>query len=125
MNNSQHTAYKISGMNSNEHINKMIEEALQSVDNVERAAPKPFLLTRIHARMNWETASVWEETIRFITRPAVAFTGLCILVLINITVILSNKASNEVAPADQVVQSSTDEFSYTVATIYDYENTQP
>jgi hypothetical protein len=112
-------------MNLNENINKLIEEAMESVDNVERVEPKPFLLTRIHARMNRETASVWEKTGRFITRPAVAFAGLCILLLINITVILSNKASNEVSPTDQVTQNSTDEFSYTVATIYDNENTQP
>jgi hypothetical protein len=67
-------------MNKKEHINKLIEEALNSVDNVKRAAPKPFLLTRIHARMNKGTESVWEKAGWFIGRPAVAFTGLCMII---------------------------------------------
>ena len=49
-------------MNKNENINKLIEEALNSVDDVKRAAPKPFLLTRINARMRKETESAWEKT---------------------------------------------------------------
>ena len=112
-------------MNKNENINKLIEEALNSVDDVKRAEPKPFLLTRIHARMNRETGSVWEKYGWFITRPAVAFTGLCMILLINAIVIMSNKTSNDVTATDQVAQNSADEFSYTVATIYDNENTQP
>jgi hypothetical protein len=109
----------------NKNINELIEEALDSVDHLKRATPRPFLLTRIHARMNRETASVWERTGKLISRPAVAFTGLCILLLINITVIISNKTSNEATATDQVMQSSGDEFSYTVSTIYDNENAQP
>ena len=112
-------------MNKNENINKLIEEALNSVDDVKRAAPRPFLLTRIHARMNRETGSVWEKYGWFITRPAVAFTGLCMILLINAIVIMSNKSTNDVTATDQVAQNPADEFSYTVATIYDNENTQP
>ncbi len=39
-------------MNKQDKINKLIEEALNSVDDAQRAEPRPFLLTRIHARMN-------------------------------------------------------------------------
>ena len=112
-------------MNKNEHINKLIEDALNSVDNIKRAAPKPFLLTRINARMSNATGSVWEKAGWFIGRPAVAFAGLCMIVLINVMVIMSNKTSATVTATDQMVQNSTDEFSYTVATIYDNENSQP
>ena len=112
-------------MHNKEHINKSIEEALNSVDDVRRAEPKPYLLTRIHARMGKATESVWEKTGWFIGRPAVAFAGLCMIVLINVMVIMSNKTSATVTATDQMVQNSTDEFSYTVATIYDNENSQP
>jgi|GWRWMinimDraft_6_1066014.scaffolds.fasta_scaffold03724_4 hypothetical protein len=112
-------------MNTNENINKLIDEALNSVDNIKRAEAKPFLLTRINARMNRETSSVWEKAGWFITRPAVAFTGLCLILLINGIVIISNKTPNDTTASEQVLQNSTDEFSYTVATIYDNENTQP
>jgi hypothetical protein len=112
-------------MNKNEHIDKMIEDALNSADNVKRAEPKPFLLTRINARMNKGTESVWEKAGWLIARPAVAFTGLCLIVLINVMVMMNNNTASTVNVTDQVTQNSTDEFSSTVATIYDIENTQP
>ncbi|HMU09836.1 MAG TPA: hypothetical protein PKC54_07530 [Ferruginibacter sp.] len=112
-------------MNKKEHINKLVEEALESVDQAGRAEARPFLLTRIHARMNKETESVWEKAGWFIGRPAVAFSGLCMIILINLAVLLFNQSSNTASSAEQVAQSPTDEFSYSVATIYDTENTQP
>ncbi len=110
-------------MNPEENINKMIEEALSSVDDVQRAAPKPFLLTRINARMNSGAESVWEKAGWFISRPVVAFAGLCLVILINATVIFYSKTTTPVATTDMVVQNTTDEFYYTVATIYDNDNT--
>ena len=112
-------------MNTNEHINKLIEEALGSVDDAQRATPKPFLLTRINARMSKGTETAWEKAGRFITRPAVAFTGLCMVLLVNAIVIVSNKSTTPTVAAEQMAQNTTDEFSYTVATIYDTDNTQP
>lgn len=111
-------------MNKQEHINKLVEEALGSVDNINRAETKPYLLTRIRARMERETESAWEKAGWFIGRPAVAFTGLCMVILINISVLMFNNTTAKPA-AEQVAQSPADEFSYTVATIYDNENTQP
>lgn len=112
-------------MNKNEHIEKLIEEALGSVDNAQRATPKPFLLTRINARMSRATESAWEKAGRFVGRPAVAFTGLCMVLLVNAIVIVANKSSTATITTEQVAQNTTDEFSYTVATIYDADNTQP
>lgn len=112
-------------MKNTEQINKLVEEALSSFDEAERAVPKPFLLTRINARMRKHTETVWEKTGRFIGRPAVAFTGLCMILLINAMVILYNKTSGTVTVTEQVGQNPADEFSYTVAPIYDIENPQP
>jgi hypothetical protein len=110
-------------MNKQDNINKLIEEALNCVDNAERAEPRPFLLTRIHARMNRTTESVWEKAGRFITRPAVAFTGLCMIVLLNVMVVMYNKIPDSTNVADQTAQTQADEFSYTAVTIYDNYNT--
>jgi NADH:ubiquinone oxidoreductase subunit 6 (subunit J) len=110
-------------MNKQDKINKLIEEALNSVDDAQRAEPRPFLLTRIHARMNKGTESVWEKAGWFITRPAVAFTGLCMIVLLNVMVVMNNKTPDSATVAEQTVQTQADEFSYTAATIYDNDNT--
>lgn len=112
-------------MNKSEQINKRIDETLASVDSATRAEARPFLLTRIQARMNKTTESVWEKMGWFISRPAVAFSGLCMIILINLAVVVFNSTANAANGTEQAVQTSTDEFSYTVATIYDTENTQP
>lgn len=112
-------------MNRKEHINKLVEEALNSVDDVTRAAPKPYLLTRINARMNKGTDSFWEKAGRFVARPAVAFTGVCMILLINTMVIISNKTSELTVVTEQLAQNPADDFSYTVTTIYDNDNNTP
>ena len=112
-------------MNRQENINKLIEESLNSMDDVKRAEPKPFLFTRISARMNKDTESVWEKADWFITRPGMALAVICLVLIINATAIFYNKAETQVATTDVAVQNTADEFSYTVAGIYDSENTQP
>ncbi len=112
-------------MNKKEHINKMVDEALGSVDGAGRAEPKPYLLTRINARMNRTTESAWEKAGWFIGRPAVAFAGLCTVILINVMVVMFNGQETTTTASEQSAQTQADEFSYTVATIYDVENTQP
>lgn len=112
-------------MKNAEQMNKLIEDALNSVDELRPAEPRPFLLTRINARMSREPETAWEKASWFIGRPAVAFTGLCMILLINVMVIMFNNSSGSAALTEQVAQNPADEFSYTVATIYDTENPQP
>lgn len=112
-------------MNKQEKINKLVEEAMSSMDDAQRAEPKPYLLTRINARMNKGAVSVWERAGWLITRPAVAFTGLCVILLLNVLVVMNNKTSAPASFAEQTTQAQADEFSYTAATIYDIDNTQP
>jgi hypothetical protein len=112
-------------MNKQENVDKLIEDALNSVEGIVRAEPKPFLLTRINARMRKGTESAWEKAGWFIGRPAVAFTGLCTILFINVMVVMFNKSSTPAAVTELVAQTPADEFSYTVATIYDIENPQP
>lgn len=112
-------------MNNKEQLNKLIDEALNSVDDIRRAEPRPFLLTRIQAKRNSGVESAWEKAGWFIARPAVAFAGLCMIIAINAMVIMFNRPSGSATVSEQPAQAQTDEFSYTVATIYDFENTQP
>ena len=112
-------------MNKQEQINKLIEEVLSSVDDVQRAEPRPYLLTRINARMSRRAESAWEKAGWFVTRPAVAFTGLCMILLVNTIVIISNKSSTPAVTTELAAQNTTDEFSYTVASIYDNDNNTP
>ena len=113
-------------MDNKENIEKLIDEALSSADGAGRAIPKPFLLTRINARLNRATESNWERAGRFIARPVVVIAGLCLIIAVNVLVISTNRstADDTTSVADQ--QSTTaDEFSTTVTTLYEIENTEP
>lgn len=112
-------------MNKEEHINKLIDEIMGSTDKIERAQPKPFLQTRINARLNRSNESFWEKAGWFIGRPSVAISGLALLFLINGLAIMLNRTEPVTASTEQLAQDNSDEFAYNVATIYDIENNEP
>lgn len=110
-------------MNRNEHIEKMTSDALDSLDGSSRATPKPFLMTRIRARMDRQKNSGWEMAGRFIAKPAVVIIGFCLVVGINIFVIANNSSNNTTGYATVTEQSNgQDEFATNVASLYDIEN---
>ncbi len=113
-------------MNKKDKINDFVEQALTSADSCERAIAKPFLLTRINARLNQSKETIWEKAGWFIGRPSVAFSGLAILILINVTVIIYNRSEPASVATEQPAQENIDVYTYTtVSTIYDFENSEP
>ena len=110
-----------------ENLDKMVEETLGSLDAVGRATPAPFLLTRIRAKMMNQPAatSVWERAGIFLTRPAVAFTILASVLLMNVYIIGNSVGSNN-SMAAQSLQAGSDEYSMnSESSLYDFENIQP
>jgi hypothetical protein len=111
-----------------ENLDKMVEETMSSLDAAERATPAPFLLTRIKAKMANRpvTASAWERVGIFLTRPAVAFTVLSAVLLMNVYIIGNFVGSNSNTAA-QSLQTGSDEFSMNAESIslFDFENIQP
>lgn len=106
-------------------VDELIDEAMNSIDRIERASAKPFLLTRIQSRLNLTTTSIWEKASRLVGRPAVVIPGLALLVIVNALAIAYNRTDDFTTGNEQAMQQTNDEFSYTVATIYDIENTEP
>ncbi len=114
-------------MKNNNDINRLTDEALNSLDGAGRAAARPYLLTRINARMQNQNTkeSSWDNALKFISRPAVALAGLCLIIGINAMVVSYNypgKATT--ATEDQYV--SVDEYSSSsIAVLKDIENIEP
>ena len=106
------------------HIEKLVEETISSFDGVKRAEPKPFLLTRILARKRGEDAvqNIWTRAGSFLSKPAVAFAGLVLIVFVNAAIIMSNSDDNS---SVQNSTSSKDDFAINVISIYDNENQEP
>lgn len=77
-------------MNDDHNIHKLTEEALNSLDGINRAEPRPFLYTRLSARMQ-RPANIWERSARYLSRPVVAVACLLLVFLVNGIVLLNNK----------------------------------
>ena len=110
-------------MNRKAIINKLIEEAISSADDSVQATPKPFLLTRINARLARQKENVSDGFIGLVSRPYILFPCLALVICLNITAIVMNR-SQPVTAIEQSGQTQADEFSYSVANIYDIENNE-
>jgi membrane-bound ClpP family serine protease len=111
-------------MKSNEHINKLTEEALNSLDGASRATAKPYLLTRLNARMQNAKDSSWDNALKFISKPAVALAGLCLVIGINAMVVGYNYQEKTTVVAEEQY-ASVDEYSSSVTVLNDIENIEP
>jgi membrane-bound ClpP family serine protease len=109
---------------NNEHINKIIHDALNSLDGASRATAKPYLLTRLNARMQNDKESSWDKVLKYISKPGIALAGVCLVIALNATVITFNYADKTTVVSDEQY-ASVDEYSSTVAELNDIENIQP
>ena len=113
-------------MNSKKNVDQFIEEAFNSINNIERANVKPFLLSRVNNRMLTERNNSWWEDVAFyISKPAFAIPGLAMLMLINFTAVIFSATEPSTSIVEKNIQASADEFSYSIASIYENENTEP
>jgi hypothetical protein len=81
-------------MKSKQQIELQVEAALNSLDGAVSAIPTPFLLTRINAKLLAKDDSIWDKTLYFISRPAIAFAAVCIVIAVNIFVIANDDTAN-------------------------------
>ncbi len=109
-------------MNPGEKNDGYAEDALNSLDGMERAVPRPYLLTRIQARLNRQEITPWEKAVSFIGKPAIAIPGLLLILVLNTMAIVNYNTGTGDTTGDQVVQIPADDYSVTVATIYESEN---
>lgn len=65
--------------NRDKHIEKKVEQTLQALDGMERARPKPFLYTRIKARLDQKSL---EPQGAFVLQPVFQRTALVMIVLV-------------------------------------------
>ena len=106
------------------NIEKLVEETINSFDGAKRAESNPFLPTKIFARLRdrEDVQNAWSKAGSFLSRPAVALTGLLLIILVNVAIIINNKEDNNTI---QNLTSVKDEFAINVISIYDNENQEP
>ncbi|MEP6583720.1 MAG: hypothetical protein ABJA90_05625 [Ginsengibacter sp.] len=101
-------------------INKKIEEAFHSLDNISKASPPPFFFTRLEGRM-LNDKNVWNKVSSFFARPIIAFACICFIIMINLAVIFTsiNSQQSNAEPANEV--AAVDEYSQVATGLYELE----
>jgi hypothetical protein len=110
-------------MTKQEKINKQVEEALHSINDIKQAAGKPFLFTRIKAKMQpIPTYSAWDNILAFISKPLVAVACIALIVAINAWVLSDTNAININTEDSYAIA---DEYNTNAVTINEFENIEP
>jgi hypothetical protein len=112
-------------MESKSHIQKKIEETLESLDNISKASPLPFFYTRLEARMMKEEMNSWERVGKFLSRPAIAFASVGLVLMLN-TFAFIRYTSQDNLSKDQQEIAAADEYNRTTSMFnYNIDNAQP
>jgi hypothetical protein len=70
-------------MTREEHINRLVDETMASLDGMGRAVPAPFLYTRLVGRMDSGRGSALYRFAAVISRPTVVLAAALLVLLIN------------------------------------------
>lgn len=103
---------------------KKIEETMQSLDGIEKATPAPFFFSRLEARMQREK-SIWESISSFVAKPVYAFACICLVILINASVILFTAGSKYSTDQQNNEVATADEYNLVSSTFYEFVNAKP
>lgn len=109
-------------MNKMADIQRKVDEALESVGNIEKAVPAPFFFTRLEARMRKDRRNFWENLSRLVTKPAIAGFTVSLVLIINVFVLIQGISSMDNMP-DPSEMATTEDLRPT--SYYDIENVQP
>jgi hypothetical protein len=95
-------------MQQKEDLQKEVDLTLNSFEGASRAEAPAFLYTRLIARMESRSASIWSRWVEVLARPAVSLGILFIFLVMNGYLILSNiSQEDETTQQDYVAQQIT------------------
>lgn len=108
-------------------MNKKIDAAMQSLDGIVQAAPAPFLLTRLQSAIaQQENPTVWMRIAGFLSKPAVAFSAIALVVSLNAFIVVSKIYGSEKDAVVKLVNNTKSDFAINdVSVMYDTENIEP
>lgn len=104
-------------LNKND-IEKLVNETLDSLDGIQKAEPRPFLFTRIMARMNQKEETIWEKTASLVSKPIIAFATVVLFIAFNAFVLLSVSGNSASEVQEQVLVADSD-YGLSVSSMYD------
>lgn len=110
-------------MKQQRDIEKRVEDALNSLDGIQRAEAQPWLFTRVKARLlKEEEKTGWETISSFLSKPAVAIAGLFLILGLNGVLVYNQQSASSVATIQTELQPNDSESLIASSSSFDYEN---
>lgn len=105
-------------------IDKKVDTTLSSLDGIRRATPQPWLYARVKGRLQREEKTPWETISSFLSKPAVAMAGLCVILILNVALLLGKGEDTTALPMAQTDQQTLVDSESIIASnsSFDYEN---
>lgn len=107
-------------MKQKHHIDKQVEDTMNSLDGLQKASPGPYFFTRVNARLHKHQKDAWEQTLSFLTRPAILAASVIAIIVVDIIALTNLKSTENNQVAIEQAQVFAEEYDYAIATIYDY-----
>lgn len=102
-------------------IEKKIQNILNSLDNIQRASPKPFLYTRISMRLNYKKPGVWDQIVNRATNPRMAYSLILVTIVVNL-VLVTLLDNGNVEKTNYSTSKFSTEYDIAISGFYDVEN---
>ena len=111
-------------MKSKLNIEKKIDDALCSIDHIERVSMPSYFFTRLEARMQ-KGRTIWDKMTNLLANPVIAFGSICIILSLNIYVIASSPEVGINISPQTTEFASVDEYSQVSSGVFEFENFKP
>ncbi len=108
----------------NENLNRKIDKAMQSLNGIGKASPRPYFFTRLEARLE-KQKSRWETLSSFLSKPVIAIACICVILMINAAVILSSANLKNSTDQQNNELATADEYNSVSAPLYEFVNSTP
>ncbi len=106
----------------NTQVNNKVQDALQSLDDMQRAQASPYLFTRILGKMQESSMTVWEKLAVVITRPQLAILLVVLVLALNFIVANHTEAEEVALRLQETEQYFARE--HNPSNFYSFENTE-
>ena len=97
-------------MKNTDRIDRKVDQTLKVLDDIQRAEPRPFFYTRLEASMQKQTEALPQWTMR----PVLIWSGLAIIILLNIGMAISYSKRTDYSRNEQSVGSFAEEYGLTI-----------
>ena len=92
-------------MSMNDHIDRKVEEALASLEGLQRAEPAPFFHTRLMARMDRSKDTGMDRVARVISRPVFVIVATVLFMILNGYILMGFLNGRKDLRSDDATQS--------------------